>query len=75
MMIKLRGVCVDINKTRSQKDLNRLLSVCKSEVSTTSGSKKAFINMIIQVIDNKLTKEYCTINQTYNYEKENAKFA
>ena len=64
-MIKLRGVCVDINKPRSQQDLTRLLNVCKSEVSTASGSKKAFINMIMQVIDSKLTKEYYLINQTY----------
>ena len=72
MMIKLRGVCVDINKPRSQKDLTRLLTVCKSEVLTASGPKQSFIKMIIQVIDNKLTKEYYSINQIHNYEEENA---
>mgnify|MGYP006125137161 CR=1 FL=1 len=70
MKIKLRGVCVDINKPRSQSDLTRLLNVCKSEILTASGSKKAFINMIIQVIDNKLTKEYYSINQMHNYEED-----
>jgi hypothetical protein len=74
MMIKLRGVCVDINKPRSHQDLKRLLTVCKSEVSTASGAKKEFINMIMQVIDSKLTKEYYSINQTYKYEEE-TKFA
>ena len=72
MKIKLRGVCVDINKPRSQRDLSRLLNVCKSEVSTASGSKKALIQMIMQVIDSKLTKEYYSINQIHNYEEENA---
>ena len=74
-MIKLKGVCVDINKPRSVKDLTRLLTVCKSEVLTASGDKLAFINMIIQVIDNKLTKEYYPINQNYNYEETTLKLS
>tara|TARA_R110002012_G_scaffold1863_1_gene8956 strand:+ start:1562 stop:1789 length:228 start_codon:yes stop_codon:yes gene_type:complete len=58
MKIKIKGVCVDINKPRTQEDLTRLLNVCKSEASTASGPRKSFIIMIIKMIDNKLMKEY-----------------
>ena len=69
MKIKLKGVCVDINKPRSKEAFTRLLTVCKREVETSVGPKKDFIDMIIKVIDNKLMKEYCTINQINNYEE------
>ena len=70
MKIKIKGVCVDINKPRTLEDLNRLLNVCKSEASTASGARKAFINMFIGIISKKLMKENYFINQKYKHENK-----
>ena len=69
MKIKLKGVCVDINKPRSKEALTRLLNVCKSEVKVCKQPKKAFIKMLIKMIDKKLKKEYY-INQNNAYEEK-----
>jgi len=69
MKIKLKGVCVDINRPRTQEDLNRLLNVCKSEAKTASGAKKAFINMMIKMINRKLKKENYSSTKINSYEK------
>ena len=39
MRIKLKGVCVDINKPRSKEALTRLLEVCKTEYLTATLAK------------------------------------
>ena len=71
MKIKIKGVCVDINRPRTQEDLNRLLNVCKSEASTASQPRKSFINMFVQIIEKKLKKENnLTINNTYAKKRE-----
>jgi len=74
MKIKIKGVCVDINKPRTREDLNRLLDVCKSEAKTASQPKKSFIHMIIQIVDTKLKKE-TSINQKYAYEEKELKLS
>ena len=58
MKIKLKGICVDINKPRSEEALMLLRSVCKTEMGEASVTKKAFLIMIIEIIDNKVKKEY-----------------
>jgi len=75
MKIKLKGVCVDINKPRSKEALVSLLNVCKAEVNRSKQPRKAFIKMFIKVIDKKLKKEYYPINQINNYEEKNIKLA
>jgi hypothetical protein len=75
MKIKIKGVCVDINRPRTQEDLNRLLNVCKSEASTASGARKQFIHMIIKMIDSKLTKEYYSSTKINIYEEKTVKLA
>ena len=75
MKIKIKGVCVDINRPRTQEDLNRLLNVCKSEAKTASKARKAFIQMLIKVIDRKLRKEYYSSTKINTYEKETVKLA
>tara|TARA_R110002051_G_scaffold323362_1_gene416738 strand:- start:3597 stop:3821 length:225 start_codon:yes stop_codon:yes gene_type:complete len=74
MRIKLKGVCVDINKPRSKEALTTLLKVCEVEYITAKQPKKAFIKMFINIIEKKLKKEYCPINKINTYE-EKAKFA
>lgn len=74
MRIKLKGVCVDINKPRSKEALTRLLEVCKTEYLTAKLAKKAFIKMLINMIEKKLKKEYHSINKITKYE-EKAKLA
>ncbi len=75
MKIKIKGVCVDINRPRTQDDLNRLLNVCKSEVKTSKGARRQFIRMIIKMIDRKLTKEYYSSTKIKSYEKQTVKLA
>lgn len=69
MKIKIKGICVDINKPRSQKDLNRLLNVCKSEALTASGARRSLISMLIQMVEDKLMKEYNSTTKINTYEK------
>ena len=71
MKIRIKGVCVDINKPRSQNDLNRLLDVCKSEALIATGAQREFIQILINIIDKKLMKEYYSI-KSINYEKSRA---
>ena len=68
MRIKLKGVCVDINKPRSKEALLKLLKVCKTEYSSAKQPKKGFIKMIISMVEKKLKKEYYPINKINNYE-------
>lgn len=75
MKIKIKGVCVDINRPRTQEDLNRLLNVCKSEAKTASKARKAFIQMLIKVIDRKLRKENYSTIKTNAYEEKELKLA
>tara|TARA_R110002074_G_scaffold345874_1_gene516248 strand:+ start:146 stop:373 length:228 start_codon:yes stop_codon:yes gene_type:complete len=75
MKIKIKGVCVDINKPRTQEDLTRLLNVCKSEVSTASQPRKSFINMFVQIIENKLKKEYNLTINNKDAKKRETQFA
>ena len=70
MKVKIKGVCVDINKPRTQKDLNRLLNVCKSEASTALGTRKSFIQMTIDMLEEKLIKEYYSITKTITNEEK-----
>ena len=70
MRIKLKGVCVDINKPRSKEALTTLLKVCKVEHLTAKHPKKAFIKMFINIIEKKLKKEYYSINKITKYEEE-----
>lgn len=57
-MIKLKDICVDINRPKSLDDLKRLKNVCKIELkkSQIEKSKKDFLIMIINMVDNKLEK-------------------
>ena len=74
MRIKLKGMCVDINKPRSKEALTRLLELCKTEHLIAKQPKKAFIKMFINIIEKKLKKEYYSINKITKYE-EKAKLA
>jgi hypothetical protein len=73
MKIKIKGVCVDINKPRSKEALTRLLTICQIEVETAAQPRKSFINMLIPMIKTKLKKEYNLINN--QHEKEETQFA
>ena len=75
MKVKIKGVCVDINKPRTQKDLNRLLNVCKSEAVVASQPRKSFINMFVQIIEKKLKKEYNLTINNKDAKKRETQFA
>jgi hypothetical protein len=73
MKIRIKGVCVDINKPRSKEALTRLLTVCKIEAKTAAQPRKSFIKMLIPMIKTKLKKEYNLINN--QHEKKETQFA
>jgi hypothetical protein len=57
MKIKLKGICVDINKPRELKELQILKTVCIGELEQSSKPKKAFLNMVIRIINRRVKQE------------------
>lgn len=60
MKLKIKGICVDINRPESLNDLKRLKNVCKTELEETQieKSRREFLSMIVNMIDNKLEKTF-----------------
>tara|TARA_R110002096_G_scaffold144684_1_gene301807 strand:- start:18 stop:236 length:219 start_codon:yes stop_codon:yes gene_type:complete len=54
MMIKLKGICVDINKSKSLDKLKQLKIVCHEELKECDKAKKGFIKFILRLLDDKL---------------------
>ena len=56
MMVKLKNVCVDINKPKSIDKLKQLKIVCEEELKTCNKIKKGFILFVLQMVNKKLKK-------------------
>jgi hypothetical protein len=58
MKIKLKGICVDINKPRNLSELLKLRVVCMTEYYTAKKAKRELLEMIIHIIDRKVELDY-----------------
>jgi len=58
MKIKLKGICVDINKPRNLSELLKLRVVCMSEYYTSKKAKRELLEMIIHIIDRKVDIDF-----------------
>ena len=67
MKIKLKGICVNISKSRDINKLNTLKEICINELTTKDNykGKSKLLEMIISIIDRKISIEY---DRNYCYE-------
>ena len=57
MKIKLRGICININKSRDINKLQLLKDLCLAEMNNkeTYKGKKQLLKMIIEVLDKRIS--------------------
>mgnify|MGYP003627895108 CR=1 FL=1 len=66
MKVKLKNICVDINKPKSIDKLRQLKTVCEDELKICTEIKKGFILFILQMVNKKL--KTLTLNSSVNKE-------
>ena len=60
MKIKLKGICVNISKSRDINKLNKLKEICIKELNDKDNykGKSKLLEMIISILDKKISIEY-----------------
>jgi len=63
MKIRLKGICVDINKPKNIERLLKLQTACNEELKSCNRAKREFIKVLLKLINNKLkTMKTVSIN-------------